>query len=111
MTMLTQRPMRTNPVNFSRSAMAPVGIVAAVSMKTIWKRKKARIPLTSLTPRVSRNPSPPRMPVCPKRISHLSRCPVRSPRLDGEKASAALAPIAGNVKFTPPNWKAKPTSQ
>jgi hypothetical protein len=38
-TMETQSPMRTNPGNLRRSAMDPVGIVAAVSMKTIWKRK------------------------------------------------------------------------
>ena len=31
----------TNDVNFQRSAMAPVGMVAAVSMKTIWNRKRA----------------------------------------------------------------------
>ena len=28
-----------NAENFHRSAIAPVGIVAAVSMKTIWNRK------------------------------------------------------------------------
>ena len=30
--------------NFQRSAMAPVGIVAAVSMKTIWNRNSAKTP-------------------------------------------------------------------
>jgi len=29
----------TNDRNFHRSARAPVGIVAVVSMKTIWNRK------------------------------------------------------------------------
>ena len=34
----------TNEENFQRSAIAPVGIVAAVSMKTIWKRNNANTP-------------------------------------------------------------------
>ena len=29
----------TKEVNFQRSAIAPVGMVAVVSMNTIWKRK------------------------------------------------------------------------
>ena len=33
-----------NEDHFQRSAMAPVGIVAAVSMKTIWKRNSAKTP-------------------------------------------------------------------
>ncbi len=28
--------------NLKRSAIAPVGMVAAVSMKTVWKRKMAK---------------------------------------------------------------------
>ena len=111
MTMLTHRPIRTKPLNFSRSAMAPVGIVAAVSMNTIWKRKNARIPLMSRTPLVSKKPSPPRMPFCPNRMRNVPRCLPKSPRVDGAKLFAALAPSAGKVKFTPPNWKANPTSQ
>ena len=31
----------TNEVNFQRSAIAPVGMVAAVSMNTIWNRNSA----------------------------------------------------------------------
>ena len=31
----TQRPMITKPENFKRSAIEPVGMVAAVSMNTI----------------------------------------------------------------------------
>ncbi len=31
----------TNELNFQRSAAAPVGIVAVVSMNTIWKRNMA----------------------------------------------------------------------
>ena len=30
--------------NFQRSAMAPVGIVAAVSMNTIWNRNRQKTP-------------------------------------------------------------------
>ncbi len=41
MNMLTHRPITTKPMNFKRSAIEPVGMVAAVSMKTIWNRKKA----------------------------------------------------------------------
>ena len=36
-----KNPNTTNEENFQRSAIAPVGIVAAVSMNTIWKRKSA----------------------------------------------------------------------
>jgi hypothetical protein len=33
----------TNDWNFQRSASAPVGIVAVVSMNTIWNRNRAAI--------------------------------------------------------------------
>ena len=38
----TNRLKTANAENFQRSAMPPVGMVAAVSMKTIWKRKYAK---------------------------------------------------------------------
>ena len=38
----TKKPNTTKDVNFHRSAMAPVGIVAVVSMNTIWNRKMAK---------------------------------------------------------------------
>ena len=66
MIMDTQKPMRTKPENLKRSAIAPVGIVAAVSMNTIWNRKKARIPVIPPVPR-SMKPEPPRKPHCPNR--------------------------------------------
>ncbi len=34
----------TNDENFQRSAIAPVGIVAVVSMNTIWNRNSAKTP-------------------------------------------------------------------
>jgi len=47
----------TNAENFHRSANAPVGIVAAVSMKTIWNRKYAKTGAVYATP-VRKNPVP-----------------------------------------------------
>ena len=39
-----KKPKTMNALNFQRSAMAPVGIVAAVSMNTIWKRNSVNAP-------------------------------------------------------------------
>ena len=39
-----KKPKTMNAENFQRSAIAPVGIVAAVSMNTIWKRNSANTP-------------------------------------------------------------------
>ena len=39
-----KKPKTTNEENFQRSAIAPVGIVAAVSMNTIWNRNNAYTP-------------------------------------------------------------------
>ncbi len=44
-----------NAENFQRSAMAPVGIVAAVSMKTIWNRNSVRT-VASLADPVRKKP-------------------------------------------------------
>ena len=66
--MLTHSPISTKPPNFRRSAIEPVGIVAAVSMNTIWKMKKARMPLTAPSP-FSMKPLPPRMPIWSMRSS------------------------------------------
>ncbi len=61
--MLTHNPINTNPENFKRSAMEPVGMVAAVSIKTIWNRKKTRIPLLIVNP-FRKKPSAPKT-FCP----------------------------------------------
>ena len=53
----------TKPLKFRRSAMEPVGIVAAVSMKTIWNRKKASTPKLAVRP-ASIKPLRPRTPHC-----------------------------------------------
>src|SRR2546425_8574797 len=45
-----KKPKTTNDENFHRSAMAPVGIVAAVSMNTIWKRKSAKTATSEVEP-------------------------------------------------------------
>ena len=39
-----------NAENFQRSAMAPVGIVAAVSMNTIWNRNIVRTDVSLASP-------------------------------------------------------------
>ena len=39
-----KKPKTMNAENFQRSAIAPVGIVPAVSMNTIWKRNSANTP-------------------------------------------------------------------
>ena len=39
-----KKPKTQNAENFQRSAIAPVGIVAAVSMKTIWNRNSVKTP-------------------------------------------------------------------
>ena len=44
-----------NAENFQRSAMAPVGIVAAVSMNTIWNRKMVSTDMSLASP-VRKNP-------------------------------------------------------
>ena len=42
--------------NFQRSAIAPVGIVAAVSMNTIWNRNSVMMPVSNALP-IRKNPS------------------------------------------------------
>ena len=39
-----KKPKTRNADHFQRSAIAPVGIVPAVSMNTIWNRKSANTP-------------------------------------------------------------------
>ena len=39
-----KNPKTMNAENFQRSAIAPVGIVPAVSMNTIWNRNSANTP-------------------------------------------------------------------
>src|SRR5207249_8822935 len=59
MTAPTKTLNTANAENFHRSARAPVGIVAAVSMKTIWNRKYANTGAVYATP-VRKKPVPPR---------------------------------------------------
>ncbi len=94
MNMLIQRLIRTKPLNFRRSAIEPVGMVAAVSMKTIWKRKKESTATLAPTP-MSMKPLPPSRPTWPKRRSGVPNSPAMSPRVVGECAQAAAAPTAG----------------
>ena len=51
----------TKADSFHRSAIDPVGIVRAVSMKTIWKRKIANAATSYETPD-RKNPVPPKRP-------------------------------------------------
>src|SRR2546426_3289773 len=57
----THRPYRQKFFHAHRSAIAPVGMVAVVSMNTIMKKKIARTP-TSPTALVRKNPFVPRIP-------------------------------------------------
>jgi hypothetical protein len=38
-----KKPYTTNDLKVQRSAMAPVGMVAVVSMNTIWNRNRAKM--------------------------------------------------------------------
>jgi hypothetical protein len=74
--------------------MEPVGMVAAVSMNTIWNRKKARMPELapsppSIQPLNPANPCPP----INKGVANLS--PAHALRLVGENDHAEMLPIAG----------------
>ena len=78
--------------------MAPVGIVAVVSMKTIWKRNRAKTP-TSYTSEPRKKPFMPNSPNgCPKRLT------VNSLVSGGVPPSTATPP-------TPPICRAKPQIQ
>ncbi len=68
-----------NAVNFQRSAMAPVGMVAAVSMKTTAKRNMARWP--GLRATLTRaNLAAPKSPCeCPKSRTDTSWAPAAAP--------------------------------
>src|SRR6266850_5576500 len=88
----------TNDLNFQRSAIDPVGMVAVVSIKTIWNKKRANTP-TSYTELLRKYPAEPRIPnVLPKSSIVISL--VRP----GVPPSAPREP-------TPPNIKAKPQIQ
>ncbi len=59
-------------LNAHLSAIAPVGIVAVVSMNTIWKRNNANTP-TSYTLLFRKYPTVPAIPKsCPKRCTIYS---------------------------------------
>ncbi len=78
--------------------MAPVGIVTAVSMKTIWKRKRAKTP-TSYMSAPRKNPAVPMRPKgFPKSVMAYSW------ESGGVPPRAATAP-------TPPICMAKPQTQ
>ena len=57
----TSKPYTTNAEYFHRSAIAPVGIVAVVSMNTIWKRNSAKMAASYEDP-VRKNPLAPKRP-------------------------------------------------
>ncbi len=87
-----------NDENFQRSAIEPVGMVAAVSMNTIWKRNIATTP-TSYVPPLRKNPlSPIRPKVFPNQRDRELVVELGAP------PSVASAP-------TPPIMKAKPQIQ
>ena len=78
--------------------MAPVGMVTAVSMKTIWKRKRAKTP-TSYTS------GPRKKPAVPKRPKGLPKRLITNSWLRG-----AVPPSADKAP-TPPICRAKPQTQ
>src|SRR5881227_3070549 len=47
--METNNPQTTNELNFQRSAIAPVGMVAVASMKTSWKKNQPATPRAKIT--------------------------------------------------------------
>jgi hypothetical protein len=98
MTAPTKTLNTTNAENFHRSASAPVGIVAAVSMKTIWNRKYANTGAVYATP-VRKNPVPPNKPQSLPAIV-----------METSFASLSYPPSVPSAP-TPPAWSAKPTAQ
>src|SRR5207302_7033098 len=70
--MEANNPQTTNELNFQRSAIAPVGIVAVASMKTSWKKKKP-ITDTSYACPVRKKPDLARMFQSPRCIGSPSR--------------------------------------
>ena len=98
MTAPTNTLNTANAENFQRSANAPVGIVAAVSMKTIWNRKYANTGAVYATP-VRKKPVPPNRPHSLPAIVRETSC-----------ASLSYPPNVPSGP-TPPAWSAKPTTQ
>ena len=91
-------PYTRNAENFHRSAMAPVGTVAAVSMKTAAKRNIARCAgsCPTLTSAKLGRADTPRL--CPLMVTPSSCRPVEAPPSDGQSP-------------TPPNMIPYPRSQ
>ncbi len=85
----------TKDENFQRSAAAPVGIVAAVSMNTIWNRKVVATPEVKSESGWSPNPVRPKRPNgFPNSVTVSSWERIGSPP---------------NTAPTPPIWRPKPT--
>ena len=90
----------TKAESFHRSAIEPVGIVSAVSMKTIWKRKIANAETSYETP-VRKKPVPPKRPHrLPPTVGPIS--------FDIPSGALSAAPIAAPE---PPIWMAYPAAQ
>ena len=87
----------TKDENFQRSAQAPVGMVAVVSMNTIWKRNIAAMPDVKVESGWSMNPVMPNRPNgCPRTSIVNSFARIASP--------PKMAP-------TPPICRPKPTKK
>ena len=100
MSMLTQKPISTKPMNLMRSAPEPVGMVAAVSIKTIWNMKKAKIPAAPNVTPCKKKPDRPIRPHCSPNRRPVERLSPHAPNVTGEKAQVgelcpALMAVAG----------------
>ena len=86
--------------------MAPVGIVAAVSMKTIWKRKKQKIAMLK-TEAFRKNPFPPQRP----KNFPPTTIPCSEFRKASPGPSGACQPMGDGAFPYPPNMIANPKIQ
>src|SRR5206468_12144997 len=75
-----------NELNFQRSAIAPVGMVAVASMNTSWKKKKPRIDTSYACP-VRKNPDFAKMFQSPRCIGPPSFV---NPRMRSEEHTSEL---------------------
>src|SRR3954468_19470465 len=93
-----QQPYKQNAENFQRSAKAPVGIVAVVSMNTIWNRKVAATAGVNMAAG-RKNPLAPKSPHSLPPTLMLNSC-----------ASEASPPNVASGP-TPPICSPKPSTQ
>src|SRR5689334_21025192 len=93
-----KKPYIINDLNDQRSAIEPVGIVAVVSINTIWKRKRANTP-TSYTSLPKKYPA---FPITSNGFPN--KCQVTSWVKPGVPPNGPRGP-------TPPNINAKPHIQ